>query len=354
MGLRKQALALALVAAAIPAGCSLVTGYDGFAATGTVVKPACGKSRPERPLAATGGGDRALTGTMKLIRFQELPNAPPLGYNIDKLCTCPDKKACRSRGVDDACDLPIGSGIDNAAGQILRFLYPPGSAQTLTDSLKRGRNGMVVQIQNYNGLKDDPDVSVALYNVVGVNGKADGTGLAKFDGDDEMIVDDKSLVINTMGPQYQTNSAWVAGGVLVAELAFDLRLEVPNALIDASSVAFVPFKSATLIGKITIVGGTGLEMEDAQLVGRIAEPDLFAQISRIGLCQDSGPFPDVKKKACAALDLPVDPASDGKNVDCNALSLAIEVVITGARLGGHLPVNNGPSLCGNETVGRCD
>lgn len=334
-----------------------MTSYDGYGSVGTPVKPPCGKSVPARPASSSGGGTKALTGAMKLIRFQDIPNQPALGYDLDGLCTCPGKTACRNKlGPDKPCDVPAGTGIDNAAGAILALLYPPSAAQSLTDSLKRGQNGMVVQIQNYNGLKDDADVSVALYNVVGVNGKSDGTGNAAFDGNDEMILDDASLEINTTGPRFTDTSAYVAGGVLVGKLDFDLRLAIPPGTIDAQApvVAVVPLKAAYIVGKITIVGGTGLEMEDAQLVGRIKENDIFTQISRIGLCQDSGSFEPVKQRACTALDLPAKPGDEAKDLVCDALSLAVGVVIAPARLGGHAAVDNGTGLCGAESLVSCD
>lgn len=335
----------------IAAGCSLVTSYDGFSGA---TAPTCGKRVPDRPATSANGkngGD--LIGALTLVRFLDPPDASPLGFDLDKLCTCPDKRACNNpKAADQQCDVP-NLGIDNAAGSILNLLFPPQADAQLQESLRHGRNGIVVRVQGWDGSPDDADVSVAVFNVVGLKGDEDGGAPAKFEGNDEFIVDDDSLLnVMTFGPRYFDTSAYVTKGVLVASLDYDFRIEVPNAL-DASSVVFIPLRSARLVGKIEKVGTSGLALTNAQFVGRLPVESIFAQVSGIGLCRDAGIFTQIKASTCAALDLPLKPVSDGKNVGCDALSFAIGVRVAAARIGGHAAKPGAPSPCGEEPVERC-
>ncbi|MBX3187796.1 MAG: hypothetical protein KF819_12305 [Labilithrix sp.] len=358
MRLRKQAVVVAVAAllsgVAIAAGCSLVTSYEGFTPTAGALP--CPKSIPPRNPSAPGGGNKTLVGTMNFVRFFAQGDASDLGYDLDNLCTCPGRGACRSKkeAFGGPCDLPAGSGADNSIGQILKVLYPSARNEDLIPSIQAGRFGVVVRIQGWNGLRDDADVAVSLFNAVGVNGKSDGTGRATFDGNDGMIVDRSSLLAAVdFGSKYYDTSAYVTGGLLVAKLDFDFRLEIPNALIDASSVSSVPLRPAFFIGRIQPVGEGGLKMTDAQLVGRIPAKDVFGQLSGIGLCQDSGFYEPVKQQTCEAMDLPTDPAQTGKDVACDALSFAIGVSIVPAKLGGIGDAPPAARLCGDEATDDC-
>ncbi|MDB4936517.1 MAG: hypothetical protein JWP87_3489 [Labilithrix sp.] len=335
---------------ALAAGCSVVTSYDGFTPEG----PPCGKRVPDRPGAGTGGpGGGNLFGALSAVRFLEPPGAPPLGYDLDKLCTCPDRRACKNpKAVDQQCDVP-GTGIDNAAGGILNVLFPPQADALLQSSLRHGKKGIMIRVQGWDGSANDSDVSVSVFNIVGLKGDEEGGAPATFDGGaDEFIVDDASL-LNAMdlGSRYFDTSAYVTNGLLVAALDYDFRLEVPTG--DAAAVVFVPLRAARLVGKIERVGTTGLRMSNAQLVGRVPIAEIFAQLAAIGLCQNNPMYPTVKASTCAALDLPAKPANDGKDVGCDALSIAIGITAGPAKIGGHAPSAGAQSPCGDQPVERC-
>ncbi|CAN5918790.1 hypothetical protein BH11MYX4_BH11MYX4_04230 [soil metagenome] len=356
MPMSKRALGWAAVVAAsivaIAAGCSLVTSYDGFAPDG----PVCGKRVPDRPSAAKGAQGGEIVGAMSELRFIPAQDGAPLGFDLDKLCTCPGKRACtNASAADQQCDVP-NTGIDNAGGLILSVLFPAQLNAQLQGSLRAGVNGLVVRVLGWDGTPDDADVKVSLYNVVGLKGSDDGGALARFDGNDELIVDDSSLLTTAdLGSKYFDTSAYVAGGVLVAAFDFDFRLAVPN-LIDAAappSAVEVPLRTARLVGKIERVGAAGLRMGDAQLVGRLPADRIFTQLSRIGLCQNSPDFAKIKGSTCASLDLPTSPSQDGRNVACDALSFAIGLKISPARLGGHAASAPAAGPCGEEAPQRC-
>ena len=351
-GRRRAGVVVVAGGLALAAGCSLVTSYDGFATGGVP----CGKRIPDRPSARKGPTGAELLGAATAVHFLSSTDAGPLGYDLDKLCTCPDKRACANpKATDQQCDIP-NTGIDNAAGQILAVLYPPQADNRLQDSLRHGKNGLIVRVHNWDGTPNDADVKVSIYNVVGLKGDQEGGAPARLDGNDEFIVDEQGLLNpQDLGSRVFDTSAYVTNGVLVASFDFDFRLEVPN-LLDAaspSSVVQIPLTSARLVGKIERVGPNGLRMADAQLVGRLPVERIFEQLPSIGLCRNNPAFAQIRGATCAALDLPVAPGQDGKNVACDALSFAIGLSVGPARLGGHA-VSAGPSSpCGVEPAERC-
>lgn len=337
---------------AVAAGCSLVTSYDGFAPAAD----SCPAKRvPATPTnRASGSGDERF-GAMSAMHFLSAEGASPLGYDLDNRCTCPAKRACtNAKATDDQCDV-ANVGIDNAAGELLDLLFPPQADGLLQQALMLGLNGLLVRIQGWDGSADDADVAVSLYNVVGVKGVEGGAG-ARFDGNDEFIVDDRSLLAGSYpGSNYTDTSAFVAKGILVASFDFDFRLAVPN-IQDAAvppGVAEIPFTSAHLVGKIEKVGTAGIRMVDAQMVGRLPVDRIFAQLPHVGLCSDGGQFAQVKAKTCSVLDLPANPASDGKNIACDALSFAMGASISPAKLGGHGPAPPSTSPCAEIVGERC-
>jgi hypothetical protein len=330
------------------AACALITSYDGF--TGGASISTCGKHPPARPSSAQSTGAGLLFGATTEMRFLDEPNRPPLGFDLDNLCTCPDRAACRgTRPAGEPCDVQ-GTGIDNAGGSVLKALFQDQGF--LRDMLATGRHGMIVRVQGYNGQLDDPDVTVAVYNVLGVNGDTQGKTRARFDGTDEFIVDDGSLIEATdYAPIFFDTSAYVSGGVLVASLSYDLRFVLPTTE-GKTVVVNLPVREAKIIGAIE-AHDAGVRLTDAQLVGRVPVTGIFELLSRIGVCQTSATFEQIRQTTCTALDLPGDPAFDGKDVACDALSLAIGFSVAPARMSGHATLPPTAAACGSEPPASC-
>jgi hypothetical protein len=341
----------------LAAGCSLVTSYDGFTASGG---PVCGKRFPPEPPAAPNKGGVELVGVSTGLKFLDEPDAgSPLGYDLDNLCTCPDlaARSCKNAnaGGDQQCDVP-GTGIDNAAGSLLGNIFPADANGRLLDTLKHGANGVLVRVQDWDGTPDDVSVKVAIFNVVGLKGDVDGGAGTKLDGTDEMLVDEASLFnIQDLGPKYFSSTAYVSGGSLVAALDVDFRFEIPPPNPLAGVIVQIPLRSAHLVGKIGRVGMTGLKLTEAQLVGRVPMADVFAQIANLGICQTDPAFQGFKPKTCAAFDLTAAPvAGSGRSTQpCNALSFAIGLTVGPAKLGGSVAARGPTSRCGQEPPVKC-
>jgi hypothetical protein len=345
--------ALIGIALALAAGCSVVTSYDGYTPDG----PPCGKRFPDPPAASAGKTGPERLGMLTFLQFLDQPNTERLGYDLDNLCTCPDVDArpCRNpnAGGDLQCDFE-NTGIDNAAGSILSVLFPPEANDRIQDTLRHGKNGLVVRVREWDGTADDASVNVAIFNVVGLKGDEDGAHPAKFDGNDELVVDEQSLLnVPDLGPKYFSASAYVTKGKLVAALPeYDFRIEVSTPL--GTNVVAIPLRQAHLVGTIQKVGTGGVRILDGQLVGRLPVEDIFRQISGIGLCRADPPFADIKKRTCAALDLPLTTTTGrSTKLTCNALSFAIGTKIEPAKIAGSLAVPITPSRCGEEPPERC-
>jgi len=331
------------LAFACAAGCSLLTSYEGFGPAAEAT-PACGKRWPARP-AIADSGERELVGAVSRLTLFDPPDGGRLGYDLDGLCTCPDpRQACRPRSAEPPCD-EIGTGVDNAAGEILGNIFSANGPDPLNEDLALGRHGVVVRIRGYNGRLNDPKVQVSLFNVIGLR----DAERAAFDGRDAFVVD--ALESTDFGTHFIDTSAYVAGGVLVAALDFDLRLNAQVA--DASTPVLAPIRAARLIGTVRIIGESGLELDDAQIVGRVRQEDLFRQIGRLGLCPGTELYPRVRTQACGLLDLPADPGRDRGDAPCDAISFAIGIRVTAATIGGQGQAHDGDGVCGAAPVEPC-
>ena len=321
------------------AGCSIITSYDGFYG----IMAACGNRIPDRPAPGTGGAGGELVGVTTALSFLSPDDAAPYGFDLDDLCSCPDKLGCvNTHATESQCDLP--KGIDNAAGKALNNLFPSTADGRLQAGLDAGSFGMVVRVIGWDGTSDDDAVQVSLYNVADLAAGA-------YDVDDDSLLNPQDL-----GSKYFDTSAYVTGGVLVASFDFDFRLEVPNGsdAADVTSIVKIPLTTAHLVGKIERSGASGLRMGNAQLVGRIPASRIFTELSALGLCSNQPSFATIKNTTCATLDLPTNPAQDGTNATCDALSFAMGVVIGPATLGSHKPAATAPNPCGVEPTVTCD
>jgi hypothetical protein len=291
---------------------------------------------------AAAGGEGDLYGVAMTLRFLDEPGTPRLGYDLDNTCTCPTGPgSCRSKKdgkkgpCDDLQDAGVApTGIDNSTslivGVLLGSLDP--SLFRLQENLDTAAHGVAVKVSGWNGLADDSDVAVSVYNVGGVDG-----GKLTYNGSDEVYAAEESILAPPLGSRYYDPRAYVSGGVLVAAVDFNVRVVIPPPGLDAMQEVFAHLHTATLVGHLKKVGDTGLEMLDAQFVGRISQGDVFGQLNRMGLCQGTDIYNGIKDRTCDALDIPSNPANDGKDIACDAISFAMGLVVKPAKLVGNIP-----------------
>ena len=323
------------------AACSILTSFDGISphepssvddagdattTDGDALDAGCRLAR--WPAAPSGADDGRSIGTItQAIDKLSLVGSGTsvVGYDIDGLCTCPDRTACIGDRLGEPCD-DGDAGVDNAVDGLFRLIESRGVAiddKGLSSALAKGRFGIVVRVDDYNGLPDDPKVKVTVFNAVAVNRDQDGK--ARFDGTDEWVLDKESFVDKGI-PLFSTTTAWVTGGVLVAPLPqLILRLRYPVVVeTDQFGLVQIDLRDAHVVARIT-TGATGAAtmLTDGVVTGRSPASALLAQMVRSGACRDGGLYPILKLTICGARDLGLLPSNDGTNVSCDALSVGL-------------------------------
>ncbi len=358
---------IAASAASLVVACSLITSFDGIgpqdrldAAAGDAAPDAepsdeagCRRTRwPDRPLGVDPGGDVGdLTAAVTQLRILDpAVQGKSQGFDLDGLCTCPDRPACAGNEPNKPCDLD--GGVDNASDSLFQLLAAQGVALDDTGlkiGLEAGQYGVVMRLSGYNGRPDDPEVNVAVYNAFGVNGEG---GVPRGDGTDSWTVDTESL-LDSRFPAYFSNTAYVAGGVLVAPLTrLVLRARLP--VFQTTFALFdMDLRSAYVVAHLGArTAGGGVTLEDGRIAGRIPVSAVLAQAMRSGACQDSGVYQAIRPVVCAARDLPLDPAKDGRDEPCDSLSFGFGFVAAPALIGPDSGTRTDTSPC-PVTIDQC-
>lgn len=268
----------------------------------------------------------------------------PFGVNLDKTCTCPGTSSCkRPLGTAAACDEP--NGVDNAAKGVFAALRTLDVERTVNETLRSGGSGALLRIQGYNGQANDRSVTVAMYGSIGVVGAVTGTGKDRWRVDTATVSD-----ADIDAPKNFATNAWVTDSVLVASIGADLTLGGGNGqppLATKLSAGYVVARigeNGTLTG---VIAGRW-ELKEALTAVRA----LRLQGSTEPMCADSGTFQFIRTSMCGAADIVSDLKADGKNNDCDALS--VHVGFTG-RLATFGPVEARPDsgIVGCATTPTC-
>lgn len=376
----KRFLGFALFGGAALVGCSLLSSLDGY--SGGVVdggpddqvdsqKPddrdataapdvdagpqGCVHARPPprpSPSAGDAGGDAGsdvIVGALESYTFASSASATApstRGYDLDGLCTCPDKRACVLPGVASDCD--VDGGIDNAGGKLLleAFALLGGSAAIGGSD---GDNGLLVRLRNYNGLQNDDAVEVALFDTLGAEVRqGSNPGKLKKDGTDRWTVDSRSLLGGAAYlPVVVDTRAYVSGGVLVAELRSTFRVGL---------VAF-PVSHGYLTAKLTRTA-IGYTFTEGSISVRMNAKAFLTALEIVKtptgyLCGNDVIYGSVRDRICKVRDLPTDPSVDGRESACDAFSLIMEFTAMPAVLGDVIVPTPGPRPCGESWEASC-
>jgi len=355
---------LALGGSAVCAACSLLTSFDDFDVprVGTEAGVAEGgpteagpddpcpdrRRWPEGPDGGAAGDLGTQVAAVKRLSFVD-DGGVPYGFDLDGLCSCPDKVACVGAKPNAPCD-PARSGIDNAArGFISLFSVATGAnleESGLALGLRAGKYSVVFRMSGWNGEADDPEVSLQILNVYDANG-GDDAGAA-FDGGDTWTVDLESLIDNRF-PTSPVTRAYVASGTLVAELpVLVLKSRIPTTG-NRWLLVRLPLRNARVTARIAR-SGKSFALTDGQIGGRVPATELLTSISVVGGCPGSPNFDAVKPFVCDARDLPIDPGKDGRDQPCEAVSFGATFEATPAAVApdGGAPSDELP--CGDAGV----
>lgn len=303
---------------------------------------ACVLKRPPGP-PAKGAAGTDVSIVVAVANMLADPTGPKVGFDQDGICTCIDgaPEACKPKNGAQHCD--ENNGLDNAGGELFRKLAQNGTApiNVIADAntrIENGNHGNVFRIDGYNGQADDDAVTVTYW-------PSPGVGAPNF-----TVVQDWPV-----GTAVPGGKAYVSNYTLVAQ--FD-KIEV-FFLDDINKPVFID--SATLTG--TITKGANPTLGTSLLYGRINTTALVQGVGQLApdsifntpICQTGVPYTGIGSGACQQSDLPANATLDkGGNDPCSAISMALELRLVPARVGGQATITRPGDRCGGVTPIVCD
>lgn len=325
------------------------SGKDGGSTTlpdGRVVQPAtdgaagCVLNHPPPLPAPAGGTDSATPIEMALSSMVSTNNgSAPAGWDLDNLCTCPDKPPCTTKGALP-CDFN-NNGTDNAGTNINKNLN--GSIDPVGDSNNRIANdatGFLVQLTQYNQQPNDEAVQVTLYRSTGAS-----EGTVNFNQKQHWPA--SSI-------KYVSTTAWVNNNVLVAN--FD-AVEVPflDGIVNPAMM-----RHAILSGPLAS-GSSGLSMASAVIAGRVSTNEIIASIGQLAVPQfgifvcQAPQYQSFGSQTCQVQDINLDPSQDSAGTAaCDALSLVVTMNLVPATIQGSNDPDPPDDHCTGQTPIQCN
>ena len=300
---------------------------------------------------------------------------PPYGFDLDGVCTCPGPPSCiQEQGAPETCDDSVGR--DNANLEIFQQFgsVALNSASQLNQGLQSGQYGLVFRLTNYNNQPNDTQVTASLYVSNGVGVGADGgTVSPTHNGTDPWTIDPGSLAngAQLVGtdcggdnpacvPVFTDVNAYVAGGVLVAQLTTDFPLSFGTKSVLGGAV--MRLKDMLIVGTLQpkgiVGGGFGFAINDGTIAGRWPTSYLLSTLASMPdnnvplplgpdsyLCGQDKNYQILKWAACQIADIASNPAADNTNAHCDAISVGLRFTAEPARLGAVLAVPTPPAGC---------
>jgi len=278
--------------------------------------PCSSDNVPAAPASEVDAGapDRDLLFVMTGVDFG-LDGGLPFGVNLDTRCTCPGPSACnRPPDAPPICDEP--NGVDNAAKRVFTALRTLEVEKTVNETLQVGGPGALLRVRDYNGQANDPNVTVALYGSLGVEGSLTGGPLDRFRVDTTTVAGE-----NVEAPKNETSRAWVKDSVLVASIGAELRLGGANGQPPLATELSAGYIIAKIDERGTLSGVISGRWELKKALGSL-------QLFRLPgttepMCADSGVFQSIRALMCGAADITAKVEVQDKNVACDALSVQV-------------------------------
>jgi hypothetical protein len=333
---------------------------------------------PDPPASSpSGGSDVEFVAAVRSIDIGEgAPNlaslGPSVGYDLDQLCTgAGDGSGCLlPESANPATSKDGPGGIDNAAAVLfaaIKAFEPLLDSQRFSEGAEKGDWSLLVRIQGYNGLPDDPAVVVSLYPSPGLRAETcvPADALPKWDGTDAWPVGSSALKsgkgfgadggTGTCGPgvegfsfdspRFTDPKAYVSGGRVVANLP-DVEISAWLAM----SPLVLRLKAGFFTGALVKVEG-GYRIEQGVFTGRWPTSAMLRQLaasvaSDVPVCTDNGIYTLLKEGVCDARD--VASTLGGPTTPCDALSIGIAFEAYPATLGAVVPLETKESGCPPE------
>jgi hypothetical protein len=310
--------------------------------------PVCSHAQwPDRPDAALGGSIAFLSAVSVLdigLGADGGANEPVPGYDLDTFCTVTlGQNTCTATTsanqfqtyVDDVGGL--SGGVDNSTFALIKFTTIVGQAfntELVNDALRAGTYGVLVRVDAYNGLPDDPDVFAEWIPTLGVEGAVlpdGGPPAPAFDETDVWIRDAEfwnqvTYDTSTMIDQ----NAYVAGGKLVAHIdGLTMQLPIYDTIVRLTlRDAVMTADLATVPDPESLDGGTTFRLTNGVFAGRWTTQQFLAGIRTLlvsgdRVCDEALVYAGAKQTICPARDIASQQALDSTGSGCDAVSVGI-------------------------------
>ena len=390
---RTRALVAAAVLSTTALACEVILGIknDDFrVADAEAIPDPCVHALPPPPPPADAG-DIGPTLAPLVFAFEHSrldgrdDAGRPVGYDLDGVCTCDTRPGSARGGVQSciphdpdagACD--DDGGVDNVPA----VNFPPSLAASLDavflEQAQCGRQTMLVQLSDYNGRTDDPQVVVALAPSYGIFdphdggedldaakacGPEDGGGNvgptagypAKLDGTDIWSVESASVAQGILRDRFQ---GYVTNGTLVVKIG-----ATGDGLGGWSMVVggrVIPVRTAILTARVNKHPDGTYRLDDGLMTGRLAVDDLISTVGSLRVqvdeyvCGHPELYLPIKSLVCASPDLAKLPSADFTSTRCDAVSLVFQFRAGPAAVGhAEPPQTLTPPGCGRGWVDSC-
>ncbi len=323
---------------------------------------------PEGPTGAMIGGAVDQWFALRSIELgdPDKPSSVP-GFDLDRVDSC--NEACEGdpecaapdflAGLDpeeaqERCDWP--NAVDNSTVYLFESaaLSLGATDAKLSAEADRGEWSILLRISEWNGSANDAEVTVGIYSTTGWQAPPDGgttsasTGSGGappapaplWDGTDDWAIDARSLEspLDLETPAFQTDKAYIAGGMLVAELGGLFFL--------GSTRLPIRIASGRLLAPIELVQGQPPAMRDAVFAGRWPADDLIDAIGTLlvgdgPFCEATALFNPVVERACRLVDV----TETGGLGTCSALSFGIRFDAEAVEHGTIVQPTGVPQIC---------
>ncbi len=313
---------------------------------GTDAGPACPLKHPNtRPAAGTEGPDGPeISFALRDVIFDQRANRwQDVAYDIDNSCTLEltDEFLC-TPPTGGAPTLDGDMGEDNSVGREL-FSVLVGFDPTFESemqALMAGGRTIVLRVNGWNGMDDDPRVDVSIGQAVGLE-RPDVETTPQWDGDDTWNIADTSFVSGDPArPLIRDDNAYVSGRQLVMSMPDRQRMVMPWANGELFTLLLTDAKWTGFIN------ADATRMEQVILSGRYAEMDIGPAFTTVGICPGSFERGIVDAEIREDLDVRSRPGSGGPGIMCDALSVGLGFTGYASTWGSPLPPPEpGPPAC---------
>jgi hypothetical protein len=245
------------------------------------------------------------------------------GFNLDGRCTKDDltsscilspETTLAERWKDES-----NGGGDNAAAPLLAVVGVGGifSAESLGKKLLAGKFGMGLRVEGYNGLPNDPKVTVFFLPFNGVRNPGDGVP-SKQETDVWFLDDQFSL--GGFTSIFASSEAYVRDGTLFARFP---RIAVRVPVVDSPPAVLLDLSNAVIRARLEATDGglNAFVAKDGQMGGRWGRLALLKSLGALRLVEGGDPVctqpafwssnnAGVRDQICKSLDLAPTAAQD--------------------------------------------